>query len=99
MPTPNGYRKALRMMRHAERFGLPILEFIDTPGAYAGVKAEELGQGEAIALNLQESFGIKVPIVCTVIGEGGSGGALAVGVGDKMLMMEHSVYYVASPEA
>jgi acetyl-CoA carboxylase carboxyl transferase subunit alpha len=99
MPTPAGYRKALRMMRHAERFGFPVLTFVDTPGAYAGVKAEEMGQGEAIAYNLRESFGIKVPIISLVIGEGGSGGALAIGICDKMLMMEHSVYYVASPEA
>eukprot|EP00793_Prasinoderma_coloniale_P004960 PRCOL_00000721-RA len=99
MPTPAGYRKALRLMRHAERFGFPILTFVDTPGAYAGVKAEEMGQGEAIAYNLRESFGLKVPIISLVIGEGGSGGALAIGICDKMLMMEHSVYYVASPEA
>ncbi|KAG0600156.1 hypothetical protein M758_11G011400 [Ceratodon purpureus] len=99
MPMPNGYRKALRFMRHAEKFGFPILTFIDTPGAYAGVKAEELGQGEAIAFNLREMFGIKVPIIATVIGEGGSGGALAIGCGNKMIMLENAVYYVASPEA
>jgi acetyl-CoA carboxylase carboxyl transferase subunit alpha len=99
MPMPNGYRKALRFMRHAEKFGFPVLTFIDTPGAYAGVKAEELGQGEAIAFNLREMFGIKVPIIATVIGEGGSGGALAIGCGNKMLMLENAVYYVASPEA
>lgn len=99
MPMPNGYRKALRFMRHAEKFGFPILTFIDTPGAYAGVKAEELGQGEAIAVNLREMFGIRVPIIATVIGEGGSGGALAIGCGNKMIMLENAVYYVASPEA
>lgn len=99
MPTPNGYRKALRMMRHAEHHGFPILTFIDTPGAYAGIRAEELGQGEAIAKNLREMFGLKVPIITTVIGEGGSGGALAIGCCDKMLMLENAVYYVASPEA
>ncbi|KAG0584737.1 hypothetical protein M758_3G232200 [Ceratodon purpureus] len=99
MPMPNGYRKALRFMRHAEKFGFPVLTFIDTPGAYAGVKAEELGQGEAIAFNLREMFGINVPIIATVIGEGGSGGALAIGCGNKMLMLENAVYYVASPEA
>ncbi|KAL2609090.1 hypothetical protein R1flu_027663 [Riccia fluitans] len=99
MPTPNGYRKALRMMRHADHHGFPILSFIDTPGAYAGIKAEELGQGEAIAFNLREMFGLKVPIITTVIGEGGSGGALAIGCCDKMLMLENAVYYVASPEA
>lgn len=99
MPTPNGYRKALRMMRQAEHHGFPILTFIDTPGAYAGIQAEELGQGEAIAKNLREMFGLKVPIITTVIGEGGSGGALAIGCCDKMLMLENAVYYVASPEA
>ncbi|KAH8939438.1 hypothetical protein BDL97_15G037300 [Sphagnum fallax] len=99
MPTPNGYRKALRMMRHADHHGFPILTFIDTPGAYAGIKAEELGQGEAIAVNLREMFGLRVPIITTVIGEGGSGGALAIGCCDKMLMLENAVYYVASPEA
>ncbi|MCO5575672.1 hypothetical protein L7F22_029476 [Adiantum nelumboides] len=99
MPTPNGYRKALRMMQHAERHGFPILTFVDTPGAYAGIQAEERGQGEAIARNLKEMFGLRVPIITTVIGEGGSGGALAIGCCDKMLMLENSVYYVASPEA
>eukprot|EP00898_Chlorokybus_atmophyticus_P001661 jgi/Chlat1/2496/Chrsp175S02369 len=99
MPTPNGYRKALRMMKHAEHHGFPIFTFIDTPGAYAGLSAEELGQGEAIANNLHTMFGVKVPIISTVIGEGGSGGALAIGICDKMLCMEHAVYYVASPEA
>eukprot|EP00244_Chara_vulgaris_P013269 TRINITY_DN745_c0_g2_i2.p1 TRINITY_DN745_c0_g2~~TRINITY_DN745_c0_g2_i2.p1 ORF type:complete len:541 (-),score=133.81 TRINITY_DN745_c0_g2_i2:1048-2670(-) len=99
MPTPNGYRKALRLMRHAANHGFPILTFIDTPGAYAGVSAEELGQGEAIAHNLREMFGLKVPVITTVIGEGGSGGALAIGCCNKMLMLENAVYYVASPEA
>ena len=99
MPKPEGYRKALRLMKHANRFNLPILTFIDTPGAYAGLSAEEQGQGEAIARNLREMFGFKVPIIATVIGEGGSGGALGIGVADKLLMFEHSVYTVASPEA
>ncbi|MEO1144937.1 MAG: acetyl-CoA carboxylase carboxyl transferase subunit alpha [Cyanobacteria bacterium J06638_22] len=99
MASPSGYRKAMRLMNHANRFGMPILTFIDTPGAYAGVEAERLGQGEAIALNLREMFRLDVPIVCTVIGEGGSGGALGIGVGDRLLMFEHSVYTVASPEA
>ncbi|KGG07994.1 acetyl-CoA carboxylase carboxyltransferase subunit alpha [Prochlorococcus marinus] len=99
MAKPGGYRKALRLMQHANRFSLPILTFIDTPGAYAGLKAEEQGQGEAIARNLREMFGLKVPIVATVIGEGGSGGALGIGVADRLLMFEHSVYTVASPEA
>jgi len=92
MPTPNGYRKALRFMRHADKFGIPIVTFVDTPGAYAGKKAEELGQGEAIALNLREMFGLRVPILSVVIGEGGSGGALAIGCANKMLIMEHAVY-------
>lgn len=99
MPTPNGYRKALRMMQHAAHHGFPILTFVDTPGAYAGIQAEERGQGEAIAKNLREMFGLEVPIITTVIGEGGSGGALAIGCCDKMLMLENAVYYVASPEA
>lgn len=99
MATPGGYRKALRLMDHADRFGLPILSFIDTPGAYAGLLAEEQGQGEAIAVNLREMFRLRVPIVATVIGEGGSGGALGIGVADRLLMFEHSVYTVASPEA
>ena len=99
MATPGGYRKALRLMEHADRFGLPILTFIDTPGAYAGLLAEEQGQGEAIAVNLREMFGFKVPIIATVIGEGGSGGSLGIGVADRLLMFEHSVYTVASPEA
>ncbi|UXE61515.1 MAG: acetyl-CoA carboxylase carboxyl transferase subunit alpha [Woronichinia naegeliana WA131] len=99
MPAPNGYRKALRLMEHAEQFGMPIITFIDTPGAWAGVDAEKLGQGEAIAYNLRQMFSFEVPIICTVIGEGGSGGALGIGVGDRVLMLEHAVYTVATPEA
>ncbi len=99
MASPGGYRKAMRLMDHADRFRLPILSFIDTPGAYAGVKAEQEGQGEAIAVNLREMFRLRVPIVAVVIGEGGSGGALGIGVADRLLMFEHSVYTVASPEA
>ena len=98
MPRPEGYRKALRLMKLAERFGLPVLTFIDTPGAYPGVGAEERGQSEAIARNLMEMAGLRVPIVCTVIGEGGSGGALAIGVGDRTVMLEYSTYSVISPE-
>jgi acetyl-CoA carboxylase carboxyl transferase subunit alpha len=99
MAAPGGYRKAIRLMEHANRFGMPIITFIDTPGAWAGLEAEELGQGEAIAYNLREMFRLEVPIICTVIGEGGSGGALGIGVGDRLMMFEHAVYYVASPEA
>ncbi len=99
MAKPGGYRKALRLMDHADRFDIPIISFIDTPGAYAGLIAEEQGQGEAIAVNLREMFRLKVPIIATVIGEGGSGGALGIGVADRLLMFEHSVYTVASPEA
>ncbi|KAL4191617.1 hypothetical protein AMTRI_Chr07g81460 [Amborella trichopoda] len=99
MPTPHGYRKALRMMHYADHHGFPIITFIDTPGAYADIKSEELGQGEAIAHNLRTMFGLKVPIVSVVIGEGGSGGALAIGCSNKMLMLENAVFYVASPEA
>lgn len=99
MPTPHGYRKALRMMYYADHHGLPIITFIDTPGAYADLKSEELGQGEAIAFNLRTMFGLKVPIVTVVIGEGGSGGALAIGCANKLLMLENAVFYVASPEA
>ena len=99
MPSPGGYRKALRLMRHAHHFNLPILTFIDTPGAWAGIEAEKLGQGEAIAVNLREMFSFDVPIICTVIGEGGSGGALGIGVADCILMLEHAVYTVATPEA
>ena len=98
MPKPEGYRKALRLMKLAERFGLPILTFIDTPGAWPGIDAEERGQSEAIARNLMEMAELKVPIVCTVIGEGGSGGALAIGVGDATIMLEYSTYSVISPE-
>ncbi|MHB8447861.1 MAG: acetyl-CoA carboxylase carboxyltransferase subunit alpha [Rudaea sp.] len=98
MPRPEGYRKALRLMQMAERFGLPILTFIDTPGAYPGVGAEERGQSEAIARNLLEMSQLRVPIVCTVIGEGGSGGALAIGVGDRTIMLQYSTYSVISPE-
>ncbi|MCP1374305.1 acetyl-CoA carboxylase carboxyl transferase subunit alpha [Dyella lutea] len=98
MPRPEGYRKALRLMKLAERFGLPILTFIDTPGAYPGVGAEERGQSEAIARNLLEMAELKVPVVCTVIGEGGSGGALAIGVGDAVIMLQYSIYSVISPE-
>jgi acetyl-CoA carboxylase carboxyl transferase subunit alpha len=99
MASPGGYRKAMRLMEHADRFGMPVITFIDTPGAWAGVEAEQLGQGEAIAYNLREMFRLDVPILCTVIGEGGSGGALGIGVGDRLMMFEHSVYTVASPEA
>ncbi|WP_019508207.1 acetyl-CoA carboxylase carboxyl transferase subunit alpha [Pleurocapsa sp. PCC 7319] len=99
MAFPGGYRKALRLMQHANKFEMPILTFIDTPGAWSGVEAEKLGQGEAIAYNLRQMFSFEVPIVCTVIGEGGSGGALGIGVADRLLMLEHSVYTVASPEA
>ncbi|NCT67210.1 MAG: acetyl-CoA carboxylase carboxyltransferase subunit alpha [Rhodanobacteraceae bacterium] len=98
MPRPEGYRKALRLMQMAERFKLPILTFIDTPGAYPGVGAEERGQSEAIARNLLEMAHLRVPIVCTVIGEGGSGGALAIGVGDVTNMLEYSTYSVITPE-
>jgi len=98
MASPGGYRKALRLMEHANRFGLPILTFIDTPGAYPGKSAEEQGQGEAIAVNLREMFNFEVPIICTVIGEAGSGGALGIGVGDHIMMFEHAIYTVISPE-
>ncbi|WP_295539561.1 acetyl-CoA carboxylase carboxyltransferase subunit alpha [uncultured Thiohalocapsa sp.] len=98
MPRPEGYRKALRLMQLAERFGLPIFTFIDTPGAYPGVGAEERGQSEAIARNLQVMAALRVPIVCTVTGEGGSGGALAIGVGDRLIMLQFSTYSVISPE-
>ncbi|WP_371192617.1 acetyl-CoA carboxylase carboxyl transferase subunit alpha [Glaciecola sp. SC05] len=98
MPKPEGYRKALRLMRMAERFNLPILTFIDTPGAYPGVGAEERGQSEAIAMNLKVMAELTVPIICTVIGEGGSGGALAIGVGDRVNMLKYSTYSVISPE-
>lgn len=98
MPHPEGYRKALRMMRTAERFGLPVVVFIDTPGAFPGIGAEERGQSEAIARNLAEMSSIRVPILCFVTGEGGSGGALAIGVGDRVFMFEFSVYSVISAE-
>jgi acetyl-CoA carboxylase carboxyl transferase subunit alpha len=98
MPKPEGYRKALRLMSLAERFGLPILTFIDTPGAYPGIDAEERGQSEAIAKNIMVMFKLGVPIISCVLGEGGSGGALAIGVGNKVLMMQLSTYSVISPE-
>ncbi|MBD1389338.1 acetyl-CoA carboxylase carboxyl transferase subunit alpha [Neiella sp. HB171785] len=98
MPRPEGYRKALRLMKMAERFNMPIITFIDTPGAYPGVGAEERGQSEAIARNLKEMAQLNVPVICTVIGEGGSGGALAIGVGDKVNMLQYSTYSVISPE-
>nr|WDA53450.1 acetyl-coenzyme a carboxylase carboxyl transferase subunit alpha [Erycina pusilla] len=99
MPTPHGYRKALRMMNYADHHGFPIITFIDTPGAFADLKSEEIGQGEAIAYNLRAMFGLKVPIITVVIGEGGSGGALAIGCANKLFMLENAVFYVASPEA
>jgi len=98
MPRPEGYRKALRLMEMAERFRLPIMTFIDTPGAYPGVEAEERGQSEAIARNLMVMSRLRTPILCTVVGEGGSGGALAIGVGDCTLMLQYSTYSVISPE-
>jgi len=98
MPKPDGYRKALRMMKLAEKFGRPIFTFVDTPGAYPGIDAEERGQAEAIAFNLREMAKLKVPIIVTIIGEGGSGGALAIGVGDQVLMLENAIYSVISPE-
>jgi acetyl-CoA carboxylase carboxyl transferase subunit alpha len=98
MPRPEGYRKALRLMKLAERFKLPLFTFIDTPGAYPGIEAEERGQSEAIARNLLEMSELKIPIICTVTGEGGSGGALAIGVGDRTLMLQYSTYSVITPE-
>ena len=98
MPRPEGYRKALRVMKLAERFGMPVLTFIDTPGAYPGIGAEERGQSEAIARNLFEMAKLKTPIISTVIGEGGSGGALAIGVADHLMMLQYSIYSVISPE-
>lgn len=98
MPRPEGYRKALRLMRLAEKFKLPVLTFIDTPGAYPGIGAEERGQSEAIARNLYTMAELKTPILCTVIGEGGSGGALAIGVGDVVMMLQYAIYSVISPE-
>jgi len=99
MPHPEGYRKALRLMKMAERFSIPVLTFIDTPGAYPGIGAEERGQAEAIARNLREMMGLRVPIVSVVIGEGGSGGALGIGVANRILMLENAVYFVCTPEA
>jgi acetyl-CoA carboxylase carboxyl transferase subunit alpha len=98
MPRPEGYRKALRMMKMAERFKIPVICLIDTPGAYPGIDAEERGQSEAIARNLFEMAKLKTPVICTIIGEGGSGGALAIGVGDRLIMLEYSTYSVISPE-
>lgn len=98
MPKPEGYRKALRLMRLAEKFNRPLLSFIDTPGAYPGIDAEERGQAEAIARNLLEMASLRVPTIVTIVGEGGSGGALAIGVGDYVLMLENAVYSVISPE-
>jgi acetyl-CoA carboxylase carboxyl transferase subunit alpha len=98
MPKPEGYRKSLRVMKLAEKFGRPIFSFIDTPGAYPGIDAEERGQAEAIAFNLREMVKLRVPVIVTVIGEGGSGGALAIGVGDQVLMLENAIYSVISPE-
>lgn len=98
MPKPEGYRKALRVMRLAEKFSRPVITFIDTPGAYPGIDAEERGQAEAIAFNLREMASLKVPIAAVILGEGGSGGALAIGIGDRVLMLENAVYSVISPE-
>src|SRR5256714_2772680 len=98
MPKPEGYRKALRVMKVAEKFGRPIFSFIDTPGAYPGIDAEERGQAEAISYNLREMAKLRVPVIVTIIGEGGSGGALAIGIGDHVLMLENAVYSVISPE-
>ncbi|MGD9561137.1 MAG: acetyl-CoA carboxylase carboxyltransferase subunit alpha [Pyrinomonadaceae bacterium] len=98
MPKPEGYRKALRVMGLAEKFGRPIITFIDTPGAYPGIDAEERGQAEAIALNLREMARLRVPVIAVVLGEGGSGGALAIGIGDRVIMLENAVYSVISPE-
>ena len=98
MPNPEGYRKALRLMKQAEKFNRPIITFIDTPGAYPGIGAEERGQGEAIARNMMEMSQLKVPVICVVIGEGSSGGALAIGVGDRIVMLENAVYSILSPE-
>ena len=98
MPNPEGYRKALRLIKQAEKFGRPIITFIDTKGAYPGLGAEERGQGEAIARNLMEMFNLKVPVIVVVIGEGSSGGALAIGIGDKIFMLENAIYSILSPE-
>ena len=99
MANPEGYRKALRLMKKAEKFNIPIISFIDTPGAYPGLEAEERGQGEAIARNLYEMMSLKVPIIVVVIGEGASGGALGIGVGDSIMMLENTWYSVISPES
>ena len=99
LPNPEGYRKAIRLMHLAEKYGRPVLTFIDTPGAYPGIGAEERGQAQAIAENLRSMAAVRVPIVVSVLGEGGSGGALAIGVGDKVLMLEHAIYSVISPES
>lgn len=99
MPNPEGYRKALRLMKMAEKFGKPIITFIDTPGAFPGLEAEERGQGEAIARNLIEMVQLSVPVICVIIGEGASGGALGIGIGDKVLMLENTWYSVISPES
>jgi len=99
MANPEGYRKALRLMKMAEKFNKPIVTFIDTPGAFPGMEAEERGQGEAIARNLKEMFMLKVPVICIIIGEGASGGALGIGIGDKVLMLENTWYSVISPES
>ena len=98
MPKPEGYRKALRVMKMAEKFGRPLLTFIDTPGAYPGIDAEERGQAEAIAFNLREMANLKIPTIVVILGEGGSGGALAIGIGDRVLMLENAVYSVITPE-
>ncbi|HMQ03990.1 MAG TPA: acetyl-CoA carboxylase carboxyltransferase subunit alpha [Pyrinomonadaceae bacterium] len=98
MPKPEGYRKALRLMGLAEKFGRPIITFVDTPGAYPGIDAEERGQAEAIAVNLREMAGFKVPIIAVIVGEGGSGGALAIGIADRVIMLENAIYSVISPE-
>src|SRR5580765_6268000 len=98
MPKPEGYRKALRLMQMADKFGRPLITFIDTPGAYPGIDAEERGQAEAIAYNLREMAALKIPVIVVVLGEGGSGGALAIGIGDRVLMLENAIYSVISPE-
>ncbi len=98
MPSPDGYRKSLRLMKQAEKFGRPVICFVDTPGAFCGLEAEERGQGEAIARNIYEMSGLKVPVLSIIIGEGGSGGALAMAVADEVWMLENSVYSILSPE-
>lgn len=99
MPGPEGYRKAIRVMKLGEKFGLPVMSFVDTPGAYPGIGAEERGQAEAIAYNLREMAKLRIPVIVTILGEGGSGGALAIGVGDRVLMLENAIYSVISPES